>query len=180
MRCKTCCRSTEALRTAFYSLFSASLPLSARELKRNNLYVIEAIMKDVFARVVPHPHLSSPPLEEGGGGEQLQKIYSYLLKYFSYFSRQIFSLCVCVFLCLCAEIGVGPNPARLASIGGGVPVSVPVLSVNVRCGSHLKALIMGGCGYGKCGLLQGCGKRHGPDFGPPISLFFNHFLTKIL
>ncbi len=41
------------------------------------------------------------------------------------------------------QAGVGPNPARLASIGAGVPASVPAVSVNVRCGSSLKALIMG-------------------------------------
>lgn len=41
------------------------------------------------------------------------------------------------------QAGVGPNPARLASVGAGVPVTVPAVSVNVRCGSSLKALIMG-------------------------------------
>ena len=41
------------------------------------------------------------------------------------------------------QAGVGPNPARLCSIGAGVPVSVPAVSVNVRCGSSLKAVIMG-------------------------------------
>jgi len=41
------------------------------------------------------------------------------------------------------QAGVGPNPARLSSIGAGVPVTVPAVSVNVRCGSSLKALIMG-------------------------------------
>ena len=41
------------------------------------------------------------------------------------------------------QAGVGPNPARLASIGAGVPVTVPAVTVNVRCGSSLKALIMG-------------------------------------
>ncbi len=41
------------------------------------------------------------------------------------------------------QAGVGPNPARLAGIGAGVPVTVPAVTVNVRCGSSLKALIMG-------------------------------------
>ena len=41
------------------------------------------------------------------------------------------------------QAGVGPNPARLSSVTGGVPHSVPAISVNVRCGSSLKALIMG-------------------------------------
>ena len=41
------------------------------------------------------------------------------------------------------QAGVGPNPARLASIGAGVPASIPAVSVNVRCGSSLKTLIMG-------------------------------------
>ncbi len=41
------------------------------------------------------------------------------------------------------QAGVGPNPARLSSIGAGAPVTVPAISVNVRCGSSLKALIMG-------------------------------------
>ena len=40
------------------------------------------------------------------------------------------------------QAGVGPNPARLCSIGAGVPVTVPAVSVNVRCGSSLKAVIM--------------------------------------
>lgn len=41
------------------------------------------------------------------------------------------------------QAGVGPNPARIASVKAGVPVTVPAVSVNVRCGSSLKALIMG-------------------------------------
>ncbi len=44
------------------------------------------------------------------------------------------------------QAGVGPNPARLSSVGAGVPVTVPAVSVNVRCGSSLKALIMGAHG----------------------------------
>ncbi len=41
------------------------------------------------------------------------------------------------------QAGVSPNPARLCSVGAGIPVTVPAVSVNVRCGSSLKALIMG-------------------------------------
>lgn len=41
------------------------------------------------------------------------------------------------------QAGVGPNPARLCSVDAGVPVTVPAVTVNVRCGSSLKALIMG-------------------------------------
>ncbi len=41
------------------------------------------------------------------------------------------------------QAGVGPNPARLTSVGAGVPATVPAVTVNVRCGSSLKALIMG-------------------------------------
>jgi len=41
------------------------------------------------------------------------------------------------------QAGVGPNPARLSSVAGDIPSSVPAVSVNVRCGSSLKATIMG-------------------------------------
>jgi len=41
------------------------------------------------------------------------------------------------------QAGVGPNPARLCSVKGGVPVTAPAVSVNVRCGSSVQALIMG-------------------------------------
>jgi acetyl-CoA C-acetyltransferase len=41
------------------------------------------------------------------------------------------------------QAGVGPNPARLASVMGGVSVNAPAVSVNVRCGSSLQALIFG-------------------------------------
>lgn len=41
------------------------------------------------------------------------------------------------------QAGVGPNPARLAAVNGGVPVDAPAVSVNVRCGSSIQALIMG-------------------------------------
>ncbi|MGA2025517.1 MAG: thiolase family protein [Syntrophobacteraceae bacterium] len=41
------------------------------------------------------------------------------------------------------QAGVGPNPARLSSVMGGVPIEAPAVTVNVRCGSSLQALIFG-------------------------------------
>lgn len=41
------------------------------------------------------------------------------------------------------QAGVGPNPARLTAVNGGVPEDAPAVSVNVRCGSSIQALIMG-------------------------------------
>jgi acetyl-CoA C-acetyltransferase len=41
------------------------------------------------------------------------------------------------------QAGVGPNPARITAVKGGVPVEAPAVSVNVRCGSSLQALIFG-------------------------------------
>lgn len=41
------------------------------------------------------------------------------------------------------QAGVGPNPARLTAVKGGVPQDAPAVSVNVRCGSSIQALIMG-------------------------------------
>ncbi|HYA42066.1 MAG TPA: thiolase family protein [Syntrophobacteraceae bacterium] len=41
------------------------------------------------------------------------------------------------------QAGVGPNAARLSSVMGGVNVSTPAVSVNVRCGSSVQALIFG-------------------------------------
>jgi len=41
------------------------------------------------------------------------------------------------------QAGVGPNPARLTAVKGGVPQEAPAVSVNVRCGSSIQALIMG-------------------------------------
>lgn len=38
--------------------------------------------------------------------------------------------------------GLGQNPARQASIGGGLPPSVPATTVNKVCGSGLKAVMM--------------------------------------
>ena len=41
------------------------------------------------------------------------------------------------------QAGVGPNAARLSSVMGGVPVEAPAVTVNVRCGSSIQALIFG-------------------------------------
>jgi acetyl-CoA C-acetyltransferase len=41
------------------------------------------------------------------------------------------------------QAGVGPNPARIAAVKGGIPVTAPAVSINVRCGSSTQALIMG-------------------------------------
>ena len=40
------------------------------------------------------------------------------------------------------QAGLGMNPARQASIGGGIPESVPAHTVNKVCGSGLKAVIL--------------------------------------
>jgi acetyl-CoA C-acetyltransferase len=41
------------------------------------------------------------------------------------------------------QAGVGPNAARVCSVLGGIPVDAPGVSINVRCGSSLQALIFG-------------------------------------
>lgn len=41
------------------------------------------------------------------------------------------------------QAGVGPNPARLTAVKGGVPHDAPAVSVNVRCGSSVQAFMMG-------------------------------------
>jgi len=41
------------------------------------------------------------------------------------------------------QAGIGPNPARIAAVKGGVPHDKPAVSVNVRCGSSIQALIFG-------------------------------------
>jgi acetyl-CoA C-acetyltransferase len=38
------------------------------------------------------------------------------------------------------QAGVGPNPARLAAVGGGIPMSVPATTVNKLCLSGLTAI----------------------------------------
>jgi acetyl-CoA C-acetyltransferase len=41
------------------------------------------------------------------------------------------------------QAGVGPNPARVTAVRAGIPVDKPAVSINVRCGSSLQALIFG-------------------------------------
>jgi acetyl-CoA C-acetyltransferase len=41
------------------------------------------------------------------------------------------------------QAGVGPNPARVTAVKAGVPVDKPAVSINVRCGSSIQALIFG-------------------------------------
>ena len=41
------------------------------------------------------------------------------------------------------QSGVGPNPARLCSVVAGLPVTVPAFTVNMRCGSSLRAIQLG-------------------------------------
>src|SRR5512136_1821730 len=38
--------------------------------------------------------------------------------------------------------GLGQNPARQASIGGGLPNTVPATTINKVCGSSLKAVML--------------------------------------
>ncbi len=45
-----------------------------------------------------------------------------------------------VVLGCCRQAGNGPNPARSASVKGGVPKSVPVSTLNMACPSGMKAL----------------------------------------
>ncbi len=41
------------------------------------------------------------------------------------------------------QAGVGPNPARITAVKAGVPAEAPAVSINVRCGSSIQALIFG-------------------------------------
>ena len=41
------------------------------------------------------------------------------------------------------QAGVGPNTARLVTVKGGLPEKVPAFTVNKRCGSSLKTIILG-------------------------------------
>jgi acetyl-CoA C-acetyltransferase len=41
------------------------------------------------------------------------------------------------------QAGIGPNIARLATVKGGLPIEVPAFTVNVRCGSSLRAANLG-------------------------------------
>ena len=37
------------------------------------------------------------------------------------------------------QAGVGANPARIAAVKSGIPVKAPAFTVNIRCGSSLRA-----------------------------------------
>ena len=43
----------------------------------------------------------------------------------------------------CRQAGNGPNPGRTASVRGGIPVEVPVATINMACPSGMKALETG-------------------------------------
>ncbi len=45
-----------------------------------------------------------------------------------------------VLLGSCRQAGNGPNPARTAAVRGGVPASVPVMTLNMACPSGMRAL----------------------------------------
>ncbi|MCX6277797.1 MAG: thiolase family protein [Bacteroidetes bacterium] len=47
-----------------------------------------------------------------------------------------------VILGSCRQAGNGPNPARTASVKGGISSSVPVVTVNMACPSGMKAVAM--------------------------------------
>jgi len=42
----------------------------------------------------------------------------------------------------CRQAGNGPNPARTASVRGGVPTEVPVITLNMACPSGMRAIVM--------------------------------------
>ncbi|MFB0564146.1 MAG: acetyl-CoA C-acyltransferase [Candidatus Aminicenantaceae bacterium] len=47
-----------------------------------------------------------------------------------------------VILGSCRQAGNGPNPARTASVRGGIPSNVPVITLNMACPSGMRALAM--------------------------------------
>ena len=42
----------------------------------------------------------------------------------------------------CRQAGNGPNPARTAAVRGGVPVTVPVQTINMACPSGMRCIAM--------------------------------------
>jgi acetyl-CoA C-acetyltransferase len=40
------------------------------------------------------------------------------------------------------QAGIGPNPARIAAVKAGIPYEVPAMTVNMVCGSGLKAIAL--------------------------------------
>jgi len=47
-----------------------------------------------------------------------------------------------VILGSCRQAGNGPNPARTASVKGGIPETVPVITLNMACPSGMRALTL--------------------------------------
>ncbi|MCF7811619.1 acetyl-CoA C-acyltransferase [bacterium] len=47
-----------------------------------------------------------------------------------------------VILGSCRQAGNGPNPARTASVRGGIPKEVPVITLNMACPSGMRATVM--------------------------------------
>ena len=47
-----------------------------------------------------------------------------------------------VILGSCRQAGNGPNPARTASVRGGIPADVPVITLNMACPSGMRAVAM--------------------------------------
>ena len=41
----------------------------------------------------------------------------------------------------CRQAGNGPNPARTAAIRAGIPVSVPVQTINMACPSGMRCIV---------------------------------------
>jgi acetyl-CoA C-acetyltransferase len=41
------------------------------------------------------------------------------------------------------QAGCGPNPARQASVGAGIPETVPAFTINAACGSGIKSIALG-------------------------------------
>jgi len=47
-----------------------------------------------------------------------------------------------VILGSCRQAGNGPNPARTASVHGGIPTTVPVVTLNMACPSGMRSVMM--------------------------------------
>jgi acetyl-CoA C-acetyltransferase len=42
----------------------------------------------------------------------------------------------------CRQAGNGPNPARTAAVRGGIPVTIPVQTINMACPSGMRCMVM--------------------------------------
>ena len=47
-----------------------------------------------------------------------------------------------VILGSCRQAGNGPNPSRSAALQGGIPITVPTITLNMACPSGMRALVM--------------------------------------